>query len=103
VAVRGRSNRSNGNLLVALTTPPVPWNTRLKGLNHSKGTFSKMIQDCMLEEIKDLRKQNRSLIKRYDKAEDRIKIWKAHTLRYQKLLGALKRSGAPSDSGAKST
>ena len=47
-----------------------------------------MIQDCMLEEIKDLRKQNRSLIKRYKMAEDRINIWKAHTRRYQKMLAA---------------
>ena len=70
--------------------PIRPWKDRLRGLTHSHGTFSKMIQDCMLEEITELRKQNRHLFKRVAMTETRVKIWQGHTRRYQKLLGEKK-------------
>lgn len=67
--------------------PVIPWKSRFKGLNHSKGTFASMIQACMLEEITELRKQNRHLQNKIRKTELRVKIWQGHTRRYQKLLG----------------
>lgn len=84
-----------------------PWEERLDDLDTSKGVSNKMIQACMLAEIKELRKalrdqeaafskamkaQHRVLttqIKRQltltQQAKQRATEWRAYAYRYQKL------------------
>lgn len=86
------------------------WEERLDDLDTTKGVSNKMIQACMLAEIKELRKalrdqdktieqalkaQRRKLstqIERQKKltaqAKQRASEWRAHAARYQKLAAA---------------
>lgn len=60
------------------------WQQRLGAMDHSKGTSNAMRQECMLAEIKELRKALRAERAKAERNKASSQRWRAAATKYQK-------------------